>query len=202
MKHINRWVVSTILITPKFLSVLRCPYQTQESKKSHSGMAWCSFLLQWSGSVGSSAHCREKRSDFVTMGFAFNQHQELGSNIFYKSISVKKPWFCLASFGECPSFLFPGCLLQKGEVWCFYHLRFNFCPSVCSRCLSWDSPHLQHSSHIYSYHEEDELQRRNSHKAPLRTKWIGSSSSFPISPRKRSNWRENWFQVELTPLCI
>lgn len=53
----------------------------------------------------------------------------------------------------------------------------------------------------YFYHEEDELQRRDLHKGLLCTKLICLSSSFPLRSRKWYIWEENWFKVEMTPLC-
>jgi len=87
---------------------------------------------------------------FVTMGFAFNRHQELCSHFFYYRISAKQTWFCQDGFSEWSSLLFPGCLVQEAEVWCFHHPCFDFCPSVWSRCLSWDSLRLAAQlSHLF-----------------------------------------------------
>lgn len=80
---------------PKFLPGLRCPHQTRKSKKSHSDMGWCSLLLQCS-----SPYCMENRSGFVTMKFAFNQHQEICSNCFTIGFLLKKhdsAWLVLVS---------------------------------------------------------------------------------------------------------
>lgn len=107
-------------------------------------MAWCSFLLQCSNrSVGSNSYSMERCSDFVTMGFAFNQ---------------ELCWFFMIEF------------LLKRKI-------------------------------QYSYHEDDELQRRDLHKALLRTKWICLSSFFPLRSRKCYSQGENWFKVEMTLLC-
>lgn len=105
-------------------------------------MAWCSFLLQSSKrSVGTNSYNMERYSDFVTMGFAFNQ--EL-----------------------CSIFLMTKFLLKK---------RIE-----------------------YFYHEEDELQRRDLHKALLCTEWIGLSSSFPL--RSENATVERKIHLRLTGL--
>lgn len=84
-------VINTNLINPKFLPILRYPYWTWKSKKSYSGMVWRSFLRHCSKrSVGSNSYSMERCSHFVTMGFAFNQHQELWSIFFNERISGKK----------------------------------------------------------------------------------------------------------------
>lgn len=54
-------------------------------------MVWCSFLLHRSKrSIGSNSYNMERCSDFVTMGFAFNQHQELWSIFFFMREFLEK----------------------------------------------------------------------------------------------------------------